>query len=172
MPYGELYHYGCIMMAMASQITGGPIVYSTICSGADQRKHQSSAWLAFVRGIHRWPFDSPHKGPITRKIFPSDDVITIEVNIGSGNCCFPEGNKRLRAPLFSFPQVVLWYSDGITLTRSSHELNAYHVFLYYTFRIITAYPRGQWFTVDQIWNHKSPISQHGDLTVAATWVVI
>ena len=48
---------------------------STVCSGADQRKHQSSASLAFVRGIHRWPVNSPHKGPVTRKMFPFDDVI-------------------------------------------------------------------------------------------------
>ena len=43
---------------------------STICSCADQRKHQSSASLAFVMGIHRGPVDSPHKGPVTRKLFP------------------------------------------------------------------------------------------------------
>ena len=43
--------------------------YSTVCSGADQRKHQSSASLAFVRGIHRSPVNSPHKGPVTRKCF-------------------------------------------------------------------------------------------------------
>ena len=43
--------------------------------GADQRKHQSSASLAFVRGIHRWPVHSPHKGPVTRKMFPFDDVM-------------------------------------------------------------------------------------------------
>ena len=43
--------------------------------GFAQRKHQSSASLAFVRGIHRWPVDSPHKGPVTRKMFPFDDVI-------------------------------------------------------------------------------------------------
>ena len=43
--------------------------------GADQRKHQRSASLAFVRGIHRWPVNSPHKGPVTRKMFPFDDVI-------------------------------------------------------------------------------------------------
>ena len=42
---------------------------------ADQRKHQSSASLAFVRGIHRWPVNSPHKWPVTRKMFPFDDVI-------------------------------------------------------------------------------------------------
>ena len=28
-----------------------------------------------VRGIHRWPVNSPHKGPVTRKMFPFDDVI-------------------------------------------------------------------------------------------------
>ena len=50
------------MNAMASQITGVSIVCSTVCSGADQRKHQSIASLAFVRGIHRWSVDSPHKG--------------------------------------------------------------------------------------------------------------
>ena len=44
-------------------------------SGADQRKHQSSALLAFVRGIHRWSVNTPDKGPVTRKIFPLDDVI-------------------------------------------------------------------------------------------------
>ena len=41
----------------------------------DQRKHQSSASLAFVWGIHRWPVNSPHKWPVTRKMFPFDDVI-------------------------------------------------------------------------------------------------
>ena len=50
-------------------------VYSTVYSGADQRKYQSSASLAFVRGIHRWPVNSPHKGPVTRKMFPFDNVI-------------------------------------------------------------------------------------------------
>ena len=65
-----------IMSAMASHITGVSIVCSTVGSGADQRKHQSSASLAFVRGIHRWPVNSPHKGPATRKMYPSDYVIT------------------------------------------------------------------------------------------------
>ena len=55
------------MSAMASQITSLTIVYSIVYSGADQRKHQSSASLAFVRGIHRWPVNSQHKGPVTRK---------------------------------------------------------------------------------------------------------
>ena len=60
---------------MASQLTSLTIVYSTVYSDADQRKHQSSASLAFVWGIHRWPVNSPHKGPVTQKIFPFDGVI-------------------------------------------------------------------------------------------------
>ena len=62
------------MSVMASQINGVLIVYSTVCSGVDQRKYQSSASLAFVRGIHRWPVTSPHKGPITQRMFSFDDV--------------------------------------------------------------------------------------------------
>ena len=63
------------MSVMASQIPSLTIVYLTVYSGADQRKHQSSASLAFVRGIHRWPVNFPHKVPATRKMFPFDDVI-------------------------------------------------------------------------------------------------
>ena len=63
------------MGAMASQITSLALVYSTVYSDADQRKHQSSASLAFVRRIHRGPVNSPHKWPVTRKMFPFDDVI-------------------------------------------------------------------------------------------------
>ena len=63
------------MTATASQITSLTIVYLIVYSGTDKRKHQSSASLAFVRGIHRGPVNSPHKGPVTRKMFPFDDVI-------------------------------------------------------------------------------------------------
>ena len=69
-------HYGdVIMTTIASQITSLTIVYPTLYSGADQSKDQSSASLAFVWGIHRGPVNSPHKGPVTRKMFPFDDVI-------------------------------------------------------------------------------------------------
>ena len=71
------------MSVMTSQITSLTIVYSSVYSDADQRKHQSSASLAFVRGIHRWPLNSPHKGPATRKNSPFDDVIM--VNSAWGN---------------------------------------------------------------------------------------
>ena len=63
------------MDMIASQITSLAIVYSTVYSDVDQRKHQSSGSLAFVRGIHRGPVNSPHKWPVMRKMFPFDDVI-------------------------------------------------------------------------------------------------
>ena len=71
----DIHYTDVIMGAMASQITSLTIDYSTVYSCANQRKHQSSASLAFVRGIHRGPVNSPHKWPVTRKMFPFDDVI-------------------------------------------------------------------------------------------------
>ena len=69
-------HYDDVIMGViASQITSLIIVNSAVYSGADQSKHQSSASLAFVWGIHRGPVNSPHKWPVTRKMFPFDDVI-------------------------------------------------------------------------------------------------
>ena len=69
-------HYNDIIMsAMASQFTGVSNVCSIVGSGADQRKHQSPASQAFVREIHRWPVNSPHKRPVTRKMFSFDVVI-------------------------------------------------------------------------------------------------
>ena len=70
------FHYSDVIMStMASQPTDISIVYSTVCSGIDQRKHQSSASLAFVRESHWWLVNSLHKGPVMRKMFPFDDVI-------------------------------------------------------------------------------------------------
>ena len=71
----EIHYNDVIMSAIASQITSLTIGYSTVYPGADQSKHQSSASLAFVWGIHRGPVNSPHKWPVTRKMFPFDDVI-------------------------------------------------------------------------------------------------
>ena len=64
-------------VAIASKIISLTIVYSTDYSDADQTKHQSSTSLAFVRGIHPGPVNSPHKWPVTRKMFPFDDVIMV-----------------------------------------------------------------------------------------------
>ena len=73
-----VFHYSVIMSAVMFQITGISIVCLTVCWGAGQRKYQSPASLAFVKGIHWCPVDSPHKGPVTLKMLPFDDVIMRE----------------------------------------------------------------------------------------------
>ena len=74
------YHYcDVIMSPTASQITSPTIVISIVYSSTDQRKHQRSALLAFGRGIHRRPVNSPHKWPVTRIFFPFDDVIMRQI---------------------------------------------------------------------------------------------
>ena len=69
------YYSDVIMGAMASPIISLTVVYSTVYIGADQRKHQSSASLVLVWWTHRWPVNSPYKWPVTRIMFPFDDVI-------------------------------------------------------------------------------------------------
>ena len=81
-----------IIDVVAFQFTILKIVYSTVYLSAHQRKHQSSASLAFVRGIHRWPVNSPHKGPVTRKLFPFDDVI-MEKNTSSDFIIVKPGSR-------------------------------------------------------------------------------
>ena len=71
-------HYNDVIMStMASQITSLTIVCWTVCSGVDYEKYQSSASLAFTRGVHQSPVKSLHKGPVAQKMFPSDDVIML-----------------------------------------------------------------------------------------------
>ena len=72
---GWYHHSDVIMSAMTSQTSGVSVIYSIVCSGENQRNHQSSASLPFVRGIHRPPVNSLHKGPVTWKTFPFDYVI-------------------------------------------------------------------------------------------------
>ena len=103
------------MGAMASPITGFTIVYSTAYSGADQRKHQSSVSLAFVRRIHRWSVNSPHNWPVTRKMFPFYDVIMLcsfsVVLSAYAACC-----SRERAP----PTTV--FSPALVATKKPAEV--------------------------------------------------
>ena len=101
-------HYNEVLMsAIASQITSFASVYSTVYSGADRSKHQSSASLASVQRIHRWrhrwPVNSPHKGPVTRKMFPFDDVIMLTWNYTSPGCLM----VNVLTLLFMF--IYLWW---------------------------------------------------------------
>ena len=90
------------MNAMMSQITGVTIVYSTVCPGAEQRKHQSSASLAFVRGNHRWQIGLSKRTSNAGKMFPHDDNRLI----GYCSTCAPthqlwKKKLEVRAPLRS-----------------------------------------------------------------------
>ena len=74
-------HFSDVIMGMMlSQITRLTIIYSTVYSGADQRKHQSSTSLAFVWWIYRWLVNSPHKWPVMQKMFLFHDVIMCNWN--------------------------------------------------------------------------------------------
>ena len=85
-------HYSDVIMnTMSSQITSLTIVYSTVYSGADEKKHQSSASLAFVNGIDWWPVNSSHKEPVTGEMFPFDDVI---MWIGTREAVKPSSIRR------------------------------------------------------------------------------
>ena len=66
--------------------SGSRLFWSIVCSGAVQRKHQSSTSLAFVRGIDGLPVDSPHKGPITLKRLPFEEPNAAESNIHQSKC--------------------------------------------------------------------------------------
>ena len=105
-------HYSdAIMSAMAYLITGVSIVYSTVCPGVDQIKHQSSASLSFVMRIHQWPVNSPHKGPVTQKMFPFDNLI---MNISSAGffihiCRIFRFRLRLMIPPYWKWQYKFWH---------------------------------------------------------------
>ena len=105
-------HYSDVIMgAIASQITSLTIVYSSVYSGADQRKHQSSASLAFVRGIHRRPVNYPHKGPVTRKMFPFDDVLMVK----------PFSRKKRMVYLFMVMFLLIYNRESFISGHASKE---------------------------------------------------
>ena len=110
------------MGAMASQITSLTFVYWTIYSGADQRKHQSSASLASVRGIHRWPVNSPHEWPVTRKMFPFDDVIMCRWGLATWHIYMPA--RWVESSLLV--QVMSWCLFSSTINYTSDELLSRH----------------------------------------------
>ena len=115
------------MGAMVSQITSLTNVYSTVYSGADQRKHQSSTSLAFMRGIHRWPVNSPHKWPVTRKMCPFDDVIMCKTRTSKG-WPFYSGliisNTKALCLCFSFAStqyIIIHYTPTVEVKRNTES---------------------------------------------------
>ena len=106
---------------MASQITSLAIVYSTVYSGANQRKHQSSASLAFGRETHWWPTNSPHKWQVTRTMFPFDDVIMWTDFIRS--IIFPVfQNNKITGYLYNITSTVArWHCSWAAVTPDKYE---------------------------------------------------
>ena len=157
------------MGAIASQITSLKIVYSTVYSDADQRKHQSSASLAYVRRIHRGPVNSPHRGPVnsphkwpvTRKMSPFDDVIMRYRNAELGL----DDDLKIGHPIghsssglwvvfcgylgWKRPQSITWYSYDVALNLFHFPidevcLNAHDS---YAHSADSRFPSSQWETV-------------------------
>ena len=138
---GASHYKDVIMGAMASQITSLTIVYSFVYSGPDQAKHQSSASLAFVRRIHRWLVNSPHKGPVMWKRFPFDDIIMCYE-------WFFYFNKCLWAINLNFPNFQKLFMKYLQVVSphspSLHNLSLFiHIVLYESFQIVT-YPTEAW----------------------------
>ena len=127
-------HYGDVIMgAIASQIISLTIVCSTVYSDADERRHQSSASLAFVWGIRRGPVNSPHKWPVTRKMFPFDDVIMCAAKCGSGLDCMDTG-KRLSSTLFTTKLVTgLLHPLVVTGLTMGNTFSCHDIIMSYSF---------------------------------------
>ena len=123
-------HYSdAIMGVIASQIIRRTVVYSTVHSGADQRKYQSFASLAFVQGSHRWPVNSPYKWPVTRKMFPFDDVI-VTVLIRRSRCLtkmWPIWWLSYKSVLTLISRTLLFPLNSTSIYIRSIELNRFFV---------------------------------------------
>ena len=115
-------HYSDVIMGtMASQITSLTIDYSTVYSSADQRKHQRSASLVFVRGIHRGPVNSPHKWPVTPKMFPFDDVIMAQ---NKNKSC---KNKIKKQMVLTFRTLKTAIEFGYSIAMQRHQTRINHI---------------------------------------------
>ena len=146
--YKSNQHYNDLTMsAMTSQIISLTIVYSSVYSGTDKRKHQSSASLAFVREIHRSPVNFPHKGPVKRKMCPFDDVImkrwweiTLQYSVGK---CWRFSTYQIPSVfiIFYFIQThlkIITIIQQVILVKPAYKTNVRNIlYLYYLYVSIT-----------------------------------
>ena len=105
---------------------------------ADQRKHQSSSSLAFVWEIHRGPVNSPHKWPVTRKMFPFDDVITFYISNKSTYLCAV--TEYLINTALIFPSVLL----KVSLQKAAWQRSTMETF----FTFLAIYGVHYWWPLD------------------------
>ena len=139
-------HYNDIITnAMAFQITGDWIVCSTASSGVDQRKHQLSVSLAFVSGIHRWPVDSPHKGPVTRKMFPFDDVIMGKFNSQDSCDVYVPYSFQRRAAIV---QTNCWVIRHMSLPQNVRRITIFGAWL--CDQVLYFYAKRSWYKCEAV----------------------
>ena len=141
------------MSTMASQIASLTIVYSTINSGTDQRKHQSSASLAFVWGIHRWPVNSPHKGPVPRNMFPFDNVIMKS----KGNVFVLSPHPGLKLSSADFDRYLSWYTYIIRLGSDAIYTNHCYWYRYFQYKEPSYLYNGNSYTGKTYLYYKGPL---------------
>ena len=111
-----------IMNARSSQISSLTIVYLTVYSRRRWKKTSKLASLAFVWGIHRWPVYSPHRRPVTRKIFPFDDVTMCFQE--TCHCCYNIYHRKSFEYFVTgyFQLLVLPFSEVTPKKRCIHEI--------------------------------------------------
>ena len=144
------------MITMVYQITDATIVYSTVYSGTDQRKHQRFASQVFVRGVHQWRLNSPQKGSVTRKMFPFYDVI---MNI------YPIGNYDMDLHILG----IACYSFVIINTGLSKLQTMQWSTMRITLNAVISYLDPCWFSMGKDsgprLNIKTVLSTYGDFHV-------
>ena len=123
-----LHYHDVIMCVTSSQITSILIVCSTICSGADQRKHQISTSLTFVSGNHQSLMDSPHKGPVTGKMFLFDDNIMCDAGAHfDKRCCkYIAKSKQVTG---GFPAQRANNAKSVSMSWSQYDISSYMLFI-------------------------------------------
>ena len=107
--------------------------------GVDQRKYQSSPSQAFVRGIHRWPVNSPHKGPVARKMFPFDNVIMKQCQRALDSQqilhIFPLGESKQNGPVMKMAEKIDYVNsrldcNSLYVVQESHWTSINKCLLY------------------------------------------
>ena len=139
------FHYNDVMMSV---MTGVRIVYSTPCSGVNQRKPQSSASLTCVKGIHQWLGNSPREGPVTRKMFPFDDVVILvsSLMLFWTSCWTYTVVERFQTPWRSYDVIVpVRRTSELGLTASAPLLLWWEFSFYLVFKSSQSYSCGNVF---------------------------
>ena len=138
-------HYcDVIMGAMTSQITSLTIVYSIVYSGADKIKLQSSASLAFVWEIHRLPVNSPHKWPVTQKMFQFDVIMLVADT--RDNLLWAVARSSLKLWVLIWSQALWAVFVQVYKTYLAHYAPCNHIFAFHLFSEFTV-PSFEWMMI-------------------------